>query len=357
MFDLGDRVFGMRIFPLSESILLPLAPTIAGTIAEYLRLVTIKYYTDRPQNEDTPEIGADAVAKAPVMPAEKLHQRTSDRSASDSSINLRIDIPIRRVPTSQYQYVSPIAHRLAAKLQLTPLDICQNLPSPIQAGVVGKLDDLEMDVWYDESGYIYFQLHPRSIVTWLNYLHDLPGDAMPPPIYLPESIVDRIFDPSSLSVAIYAHARCCSVLALASTEQLISLSATWQITTPDWLVCDFPAQPASDLSHSKNRLTPQPTLIFDHSAEERLIHALMDVLDGVWSIRGEEGVKTAKFHRFALDLARCWLEFYRHCQIFGIVKRQNPRLAIARCGLTAICRHFLQVLLKDYLEVAAPNEL
>ncbi len=344
----------MRIFPLSESILLPLAPTIAGTIAEYLRLVTIKYYTARPQNEDTPAIWAD---RDLLRPAEKLHQRTSDSSASDSSINLRIELPIRRVPTSQYQYVSPIAHRLAAKLRSTPLEICQNLPLPVQAGVIGNLDNLEMDVWYDESGYIYFQLHPRSIVTWLNYLHDLPRDALPPPISLPESVIDREFDPSSLSVAIYAHARCCSVLALARTDRLISLSATWQITTPNWLVCHFPPQHTCDLSHSKNRLIPQPTLIFEHSVEERLIHALMDVLDGVWSVRSEEGVKIAKFHRFALDLARSWLDFHRHCQIFGTTKRQNPHLAIARCGLTAICRHYLQALLKDYLEITAPTEL
>jgi hypothetical protein len=357
MFDLSDRVFGMRIFPLSESILLPLAPTIAGTIANYLRLLATEYYINRPQPGDIPAIGADTVAKTPLMPAEKIYQSTSDSPASDSSINLWMELPIKRVPTSQYQYVSPIAHRLAAKLQLTPLEICQNLPSPIQAGVVGNLDGLEMDVWYDESGYIYFQLDPRSIVTWLNYLHDLPREALPQPISLPESIVDREFDPSSLSVAIYAHARCCSVLALASTEQLISLSATWQLANPDWLVCDFPAQPISDLSHAKNRLTPHPTLIFEHSVEEGLIHALMDVVDGVWSVRGEAGVKTAKFHRFALDLARCWLEFHRHCQIFGTAKRQNPRLAIARCGLTALCRDFLQVLLKDYLKVTAPTEL
>ena len=346
------------MYPRSESILLPLAPTIAGTIAEYLRLAIIEYYINRPQNVDNVAIGtAIAGAKDLSMPAEKLHLRTSDGSASDSPINLRIEIPIRRVSTSPYQYVSPIAHRLAAKFHITPLEICQNLRSPIQAGVTSTLDRLEIDAWYDDSGYIYFQLSPRSIVNWLNYLHDLPGDALPPPIYPPESVIDRAFDPSSLSVAIYAHARCCSVLTLARTEQLISLSATWQITTPDWLVFGFPAQPARDLSHPKNRLTPQPMLIFEHSVEERLIHALMDVLDGVWSIRGEEGVKTAKFHRFALDLARCWLEFYRHCQIFGTAKRQNPRLTIARCGLTAICRHYLQVLLEDYLEVIAPTEL
>ena len=323
----------MRMFPFSASILLPLAPTIAGTIAEYLRLVTTEFYINPPHT----------------------CERTTDLSCSDLLATWQLKLPIRRVPTSQYQYVSPIAHRLAAKLQLTPLEICQNLPSPIQAGAVGNLDRLEMDVWYEESGYIYFQLCRRSIVTWLNYLHDMPLETLPPQIY--PTGADSEFDPSSLSVAIYAHARCCSVLTLARTEQLISLSTTWQVTTPDWLVRDFSPQYPCDPSHAKNRLTAQPTLIFEHSVEEWLIHTLMDVLDGIWSVRAEESVQTAKFDRLALDLARCWLEFHRHCQIFGTAKRQNPRLTIARCGLTAICRRYLQVLLEDYLGVEAPREL
>ena len=91
--------------------------------------------------------------------------------------------------------------------------------------------------------------------------------------------------------------------------------------------------------------------IFDTFIEEQLIHALMDVLDGIF------GNRPQNWSKLALNLAQSWLEFDRACDIFGDLKRQNPRLAIARCGLTAICRRYLQVLLEDYLGVTAPIEL
>jgi hypothetical protein len=334
MFDRQDRgFFGMQMCPRSEPILLPLAPTIALAIAEYLRLVTWEYYINLTHSRE----------------------RSINISDCDSLANWQQNLPVRRVPTSQYQYVSPIAHQLAAKLQLTPLEICQNLqlcsfdlPSDRNSG-------MEIDVWYSEAGDIYFQLDPRSISLWLNYLHDLPYEKLA--IFATRSIPATAIDASSLSVPLYAHARCRSQLALASAERIVSLSMTWQLTTPDWLVSHLPPQPRSDLSHAENRRRTQQTLIFDHQVEERLIHALMDVLDGLWSLHPEERIKTSKLHRFTLDLARCWLEFQRHCQIFDTTKSQNPHLAIARCGLTAICHRYLELLLEDCLGVGVLGEL
>ncbi len=324
----------MQMCPRSEPILLPLAPTIAGAIAEYLRLVTWEYYINLPYGRD----------------------RLTNISASDSLANWQQNLPLRRVPTSQYQYVSPIAHQLAAKLQLTPLELCQKLQLSILARSIGTNSCLEMDVWYADSGDIYFRLDPRSISLWLNYLHDLPRQELSQPIARSSPVATTI-DTSDLSIAIYACTRCRSQLALASAEGLISLSASWQLTTPDWLVCDLPLQQLCDLSHAENRPRTQQMLIFDHQVEQRLISALMDVFDEIWSLRTGERLKTSKLQRFTLDLARCWLEFHRHCQIFDTIKNQNPRLAIARCGLTAICRRYLEVLLEDYLGVTDLGEL
>ena len=324
----------MQMCPRSELILLPLAPTIAGAIAEYLRLVTWEYYINLTRDLD----------------------RSTNISASDSRANWQQNLPVRRVPTSQYQYVSPIAHQLAAKLQLTPLEICKNLqlsglaiPSVTNSG-------LEIDIWYADSGDIYLQVDPRSISLWLSYLHDLPSEELSQPNWR-SSVSTTAIDTASLSVVLYAHARCRSQLALASAERLISLSATWQLTTPDWLVCDLSPPPRSDLSHAQNRRRTQQMLIFEHQVEERLVHALMDVFDGLWRLPPDERVKTSKLQRFTLDLTRCWLEFQRHCQIFDTTKSQNPRLAVARCGLTAISHRLLEVLLEDYLGVSILGEL
>lgn len=321
----------MQIFPQSESILLPLAPTIAGAIAEYLRQVTREFYIKVPHNDH------NTITQLPI-----------ERSIA----SWRLGLPLRRVPTSQYQYVSAIAYRLAAKLPLTPLQVCQKLQLP-QSLPVSTVDCLEIDVCCDDSGYIYFKLTPQAIATWLNHLHNLPRDFRPR--LCPETALVAP-DARASSIAIYAHARCCSVLTLARNEGLVSLSDTWQITTPDWLSC-IPKQHAHDLSHAKNRLRAQPMLIFEQGVEEQLIHALMDVLDGTWSAYADDRLKISQFQRFVLDLARCWLEFHRHCRIFGALQRQNPRLAIARCGLTAICRRYLQILLEDCLGVTAPTEL
>ncbi|WP_373544400.1 hypothetical protein [Chamaesiphon sp.] len=330
----------MKIFPIFDSILLPLAPTIAGTIADYLQLMTKTVDGHRSQNCDN------------VVP--------------ELSSNLawwQFDRSIRLVPTSQYQYVSTIAHRLAAKSSLTPLQICENLQSPLVSAIVEPDYCMQLCCWYNDSGYIYFQIAPRSIGLWLNHIHGLP---------LIELAKHRSL--SSATMAVYAHARCCSVLRLADTEKLVRVAANWQIS--------IDRQSDIDECSYLDRCTAEFTSIFEHSAEHRSIHVLMEVLDTIsshhlqvvcsrqlgWSearaieplgigsnLAGK--IRDPNWHKLTLDLAQSWLDFYRHCRIFGDVQRQNPRLAIARCLLTAIVRRYLQVLLENYLGVTALVEL
>ena len=332
----------MEIFPVFDSILLPLAPTIAGTIADYLQLMTKTVDEHRSQNCDN------------VVP--------------ELSSNLawwQFERSIRLVPTSQYQYVSTIAHRLAAKSSLTPLQICQNLQSPIVYAIVAPHNWMQLCCWYNDSGYIYFQLTPRSIELWLDYIHDLP---------LIELATRRSL--SSATMAVYAHARCCSLLRLADTEKLVRVAANWQISPHRQIDID-------ECRYLKNRDPAEFMSIFEHSAEQKSIHVLMEVLDrisshhlqvvsprqlrwseareieplemGISNLAGE--IRDPNWHKLTIDLAQSWLEFYRHCRIFGDVQHQNPRLAIARCQLTAIVRRYLQVLLENYLGVTALVDL
>jgi hypothetical protein len=321
----------VKIFPLSDPILLPLAPTIARAIAEYLQSI-----------------------------AQKPHLNSLQKNWARDVIELQPDLyghgqflrSIRQIPTSQYQYVSTIAHQLAAKSALTPLEICQNLDIPIPTLTVVKQSvHLELDFWYNESSYIYFQLAPKSIEIWLNYIHDLSLEQL--------SCNATFTLTGSIDLAIYAHARCCSLLKLAAAEKIVRVTA-------DWLL---------DLEYSKNRLTPESNCIFEHPAEQQLIQTLMAVLDAIYSdnrqldssqsepisqisMGGFNGHrKSPNWTKLAIDLAQSWLEFDRHCQIFGDIKQKNPRLAIARCMLTAISRRYLQVLLENYLGVEAAVEL
>lgn len=307
----------MKIFPVSSPILLPLVPTIAGTIANYLQSIAQKIFEPLSHNCDN------------VVP--KL---------SPLGGHWQFEQSLKLVTSSPYQYVSTIAHRLAAKSSFTPVEICHHLQPPI-GDAIDPRSCLELGCWFNDAGYIYFELTPRSIALWLNYIHDLPLIIAPSP--------GQFLAPT---IAIYAHARCCSVLQLAQSEKLVTITADWQLST-------------ADLSCLENPSTAELRSIFDCPVQQRLIYALMAVLDGIYSdnlrvvspqlpsgiVRPDPiaQIRSPNWTKLTLDLAQSWLEFYRDCRIFGDVQRQNPRLAIARCGLTAISRRYLQVLLENYL--------
>ncbi len=325
----------MKIFRVSDPILLPLAPTITGTMADYLGLMSEQVYLHLSRNCDN---------LAPELP-------------TDGSWFWQYQHSIKPVPTSPYQYVSTIAHRLAAKLPLTPLKICQifQIWQPqILPLAVDVAAGLELGCWYNDTGYLYFQLTPESIERWLDYLDRLP------PLDLAAVTADRhITGTSASALAIYAHARCCSLLKLAQREKVIAITTDWRIDPPNWL-----------LHCRENQQLGGSSGLFDRPVERQLIQTLMAVVDAIYT----EHLKSSSFiatnssdlrssrptpnwSRLTIDLAQSWLDFYRDCRIFGEIKLQNPHLAIARCGLTAIVRRYLQILLESFLGVIAVEEL
>jgi hypothetical protein len=335
----------VKIFPFSDPILLPLAPTIARTIADYLQSIAQKpNLNSRPKNW-----ARDVIELPPDLDGHGQFQRS-----------------IRQISTSQYQYVSTIAHQLAAKSALTPLEICQNLDIPILTlTAIEQSAHLELDCWHNEASYIYFQLVPRSIELWLNYIHDLPLEQLSHNSISTPTIALVLAEPLQwrngmrIDLAIYAHARCCSRLKLAATEKIVKITANWLL----------------DAVSTQNQLTTKSNCIFEHPAEHQLIQTLMAILDAIYNnnqqlncspSRSIPEISSKAFNghqkppnwtKLTLDLAQSWLEFDRRCQIFGEIKHQNRWLAVARCQLTAISRRYLQVLLENYLGVEAEVEL
>jgi hypothetical protein len=320
----------MEIVRVSDPILLPLAPTMAGTIANYLQLKAQQVRGHLSHNYDN--------IATELLPA-RFWDWQSERS-------------IQPVTTLQYQYVSTIAHRLAAKSSLNPLKICEYLQSSVLTEIPTDLAGLELSCWYNDAGYIYFEVADTSIERWLEYIHYIPLNR--------QLHTDRaVCDPT---LAIYAHARCCAILTLADRERVVAIAPDWQMSSADWRTCK---SLAISSHHQPDRLPAQLTSIYDRPAERQLIKTLMTVLDAIYSPsalgvspdRSTQQMRAPNWARLTIDLAQSWLEFYRSCQIFGDIKRQNPRLAIARCGLTAIARRYLQVLLENYLGVSALVEL
>jgi hypothetical protein len=347
----------LQIIPLSEPISLPLIPTIAGAIADYLQSISQSLYVHSPRNCDN----VDTELPQDLFWYYLYFQRS-----------------IRQVPTLQYQYVSTIAHRLAAKSSFTPLEIWQKLQLSILHGrgfanattKINSGDRLELGCWCNDAGYIYFELTPQAIDLWLDCIRDLSIDSLAFAKRLPaqKPLPWRIDLPPqqqvAVDIAIYAHARCRSLLKLAHTEKLVEVTANWQLNMPNWSVG----------SCTKNQYTAALTSIFEHPAEHRLIQVLMAILDEIYdhnrqidisrqlkssdidTNRSNQQVKSPNWTKLTIDLAHSWLDFYRYCRIFGDVKSQNPRLAIARCGLTSIVHRYLQVLLANYLGVRTLDE-
>jgi hypothetical protein len=329
MYVIFNRGVSVKIFPQSDLISLPLAATIAGTIADYLRLMTQELYATFVHSDVNIVTG---------LSGDNSWQSYFDRFSTREARSM-----VRQVHTSQYQYVSTIAHRLAAKSALTPQEICQRLKLAIAQVSIDTSDSLVLSCWYNDAGYLYFQLPPESISKWLNYIRDLP------------LVFDLKCDRSlaSVNVAIYAHARCRSLLTLAGSERVIAITANWSI---------------SDVNCLENQPTAELSNIFEEPAEHQLIHAFMGVLDGIYHddrecsfaqnlAQGSPHDGSSNWPRLTIGLATSWLEFYRHCRMFGDVQRKNPRLAIARCGLTDISRRYLQLLLENYLGISTSIEL
>ncbi len=213
------------------------------------------------------------------------------------------------------------------------------------AAMTRQTSALELDWWYNEAGYIYFQLTVESIERWLNYIHDLPLNLQ----------LNRDCQSRAASVALYAHARCCSVLKLAAAAKLVTITDDWQVVTPELARQSGKNPFGAAASH------------FEHPAEQQLIQVLMRVLDGIYEQSWLDSVQfvnqphgqrqSPNWHKLTLDLAQSWLDFYRDCRILGEIKSQNPQLAIARCGLSAIARRYLQLLLENYLGISAAIEM
>jgi hypothetical protein len=355
----------VKIFPLLDSILLSLSPTIAGTITDYLYSTAESLYGHSSRNCDNAD-------------TELLHDLVWHWYCQRS---------IRQVSTLQYQYVSTIAHRLAAtslltkseealplqgRVSLTPLEICQKLQRSILAPTVNPGDLLELCCWCNDAGYIYFELTPQAIAIWLEYIQDLPIDSLAKP--LPWRIELPTKQAVTVDIALYAHARCRSLLKLAQTENTIEITDNWQLNMQHWSIGHI----------GENQPPAVLKSIFEHPAEHRLIQALMAVLDVIHSHssqidftqqlksshpdadrhsidllsdRSIEKVKSPNWAKLTIDLAQSWLDFYRYCRIFGDIKSQNPHLAVARCGLTAIAHRYLQILLEHYLGVRVLDEL
>lgn len=263
-------------------------------------------------------------------------------------------IPLQRLPDhNQIIYRSAIAFKLASS-QPDRLDLAKQimaaLPSTNELSQQHHLKTLQLlqspaspkfrkeplrlnfQVNVVSPGWLEFRLTDRSLAAWLQNL--INADFV-------KFANNPTKNTSNCFSVQYAHARCCSLLALADQQGLITLKDR-QLIEP------YPIPWLQDVSEA----TDQPRqLCLVHPAEKRLIALVLDILEDMENLEPRRGLK------LALALSQAWEEFFKHCRIWGEVKTQTPKLAQARLGLVAVTQSILRSLLQDYLGVCAPVEL
>lgn len=176
------------------------------------------------------------------------------------------------------------------------------------------------------AGLIYIEVAPGVIATCLQSIVEHTF------LTLPHSETSPLLDPPTSSFLIqYAHARCCSLLRLASNEGLISFDQPLQVS---WL-------------------DSQSKLRFNSHESQRLIAASVEIVDDLVCIDVRSPID---WHSKALNLTMALECFWRHTRIWGEVKNQ-PELVRAYIGLIVATQQILRLLLEEKLNSAAFLEI
>lgn len=275
----------------------------------------------------------------------------------------RDDYPIR--------YISPIAHRLAAKSTQSAAELSEEIVTQILVyrsqgfkadfhPSLSKKILLELTFQATTAGYIQFEFSDQAIADYLNLLmHSLPSHPEQPLGSWPQllSAVPHLH-PRILRLQ-HAHARCCSLLRLAHEKHFIQLTSQipesgvdrWQITTSmpiPWLTA---------------------TLQFrtDHATELQLIAHIVTALDTLtdWhsdcpsaSTLPASTVKSViTLLTAAEELSQAFHASHQHWQLMGNLRNQGRDRLQTHLGLILITQRLLYQLLQNQLGIEVPFEL
>lgn len=229
------------------------------------------------------------------------------------------EIPLKRTnETERILYRCAIALKFAKPWQCQAIDLAERIAQRWRSSE----SDIEIEVV--SPGWLQLTPSEGAIAAWLQQLVEMPVLTLPNPD-----------SPGSAFPVQYAHARCCSLLRLGDREGLICLVPTDRNT--NWALWHF--------------VDSIPWLAGEgHPAERALIAQIADTTDAIACDRGN-GDKLAR------TLSQAFLNFDRHCCIFGKVATNAPEIGRSRLGLTLTVQAILRLLLEAKLSKPAPEEL
>ncbi len=241
-------------------------------------------------------------------------------------------------------YSCPIGLCLASALQMSPAIIIEQLGSllTLKPDNLAAESELKLLVETVSSGWINFYLDSEAIAGWLKRSQLVIAN---------QTIITRSYSSTSavlpdygnqtldnLLAIQYIHARCCSLLYLGAKEKVIAIHdfdcLGWQIVEPQ----------------SISWVNEEHNLWLSELSEYNLIYRLLSVADYFASNKYD-------WLKLAWNLSLDTAIFLADCRFLGEVKQQCPQKAIARLGLIAFVQYWLQKILVEKLQVAAPKTL
>jgi hypothetical protein len=239
-------------------------------------------------------------------------------------------------------YSCPLGLILASQLSTSPPAIVEDLGNLLEQRNKIKAKSM-LTIYLDSvsSGWFNFYFDHRAIASWLErslYLtiaqsNDNPLTVSTSPLVHPQKSSD-------LFSVQYVHARCCSLLRLGARENLVALvdenfdHLRWPLLQPS----------------SISWLNDKHSLRFGKLSEYNLLRRLLITTDC-------QIANNDQWSKLALDLSQATAIFQADCRFLGEIKKREPQKAIARLGLTALAQYWLQRILVEKLNIAAPTVL
>ncbi|MDJ0589758.1 MAG: hypothetical protein QNJ72_07145 [Pleurocapsa sp. MO_226.B13] len=295
-------------------------------------LWAIEQYQQKANLDFNPQLAATSLERKIILLESSIEPLSSLLKTSKFLLTLRLT-PI--------VYGCSVALALTPNLTIAPQIIAKNLVdwylferdnTTIESG-------LDFAIEIVESGWINFYLSSQSLAEWLHKL--LIFIQTTNIVHYPLSHVARQSNNSDNLFSIqYIYSRCCALLRLADREKLIVLkddrfnNLAWQLSQPifiSWL-------------DDRNNLWLQERAEFD------LLRQLLMIIDSFDS-------KSANWVKLALNFSQKVAIFLAECPFLGKVNHESPQKAIARLGLIAFAQYWLQRILVEKLNVAAPTSL
>ncbi|BAZ46394.1 DALR anticodon binding domain protein [Chondrocystis sp. NIES-4102] len=247
-------------------------------------------------------------------------------------------------------YSSPISFTLTRYSSLFSITIAKNLLELLTLNHDHNTiePNLKLGIEIAADGWLNFYLTPQALSTWLQQLmiglNTYAIQASVSNVNLIDATDQSISNAAKKANILpiqYAHARCCSLLRLGEQAKLIAFKKdsndhTWQIQDP----------------LSISWLDQQQNFCLEGASEYYLLQQLSIVIDAFANAN-----KSDNWVKLGMNLSVASEIFQAECRFLGEVAITTPNIAIARLGLIALVRYWLEKILQEKLKVIAPRSL